>query len=203
MGVYLDHGARNGVAGKPIAQSIVPVVMLGWEPLLDPSPVGAEMLPCPLQADFGRLVALTENYDALHMGRYADMGIALGTEHSPNRQLKPVNGGQGIFDPFGDAQNVIRLTKPHAARTEQTQRELGLAEGASQNVCGIEESPVDRDQAKLISHCGDHCGKAAPILPLSYDRLWVEANVRRRRIKAPSMKIGFSRCAGDGDAVLP
>jgi len=203
VGVCLDHGARNGVAGKPIAQSIVPIVMLGREPLLDPSPVGAKVLPCPLQADLRHLVSLTKHDDALHMGRYADVSIALGTKHSPNGQLEPVDGGQGIFDPLGYPQNVIRLTKPHAARTEQTQRELGLAEWAPQNVGGIKKSPVDRDQTQLISYCGDHCGKAAPILPLSYDRLWVEAKVRRRRIKAPSMKIGFSRCAGDGDAVLP
>src|SRR3546814_3077807 len=90
----------------------------------------------------------------------SDLGsIALCTKHSPNRQLEPVDGGQGIFDPFGDAQNVIRLTKPHAARAEQAQRQLGFVEGPPQNVCGIEESPVDRDQAKLISHRCDHCGK--------------------------------------------
>src|SRR3546814_15897971 len=80
--------------------------MLGWEPLLDPSPVAAEVHPCPLQADLRRLVPLTKHDDALHMGRYADVSIALGTKHSPNRQLEPVDGGQGIFDPFGDAQNV-------------------------------------------------------------------------------------------------
>src|SRR3546814_2948814 len=94
-------------------------------------------------------------------------------------------------DLFGDAQNVIRLTKPHAARAEQAQRQLGFVEGPPQNVCGIEESPVDRDQAKLISHRCDHCGKAAPILPLPYDRLRIEAKVGRCRIKTPSMKIGF------------
>src|SRR3546814_3576813 len=81
--------------------------------------------------------------------------------------------------------------------------DLGFVEGPPQNVCGIEESPVDRDQAKLISHRCDHCGKAAPILPLPYDRLRIEAKVGRCRIKTPSMKIGFSWCAGDGDAVLP
>src|SRR3546814_7874323 len=121
----------------------------------------------------------------------SDLGsIALCTKHSPNRQLEPVDGGQGIFYPFGDAQNVSRLTKPHAARAEQAQRQLGFVEGPPQNVCGIEESPVDRDQAKLISHRCDHCGKAAPILPLPYDRLRIEAKVGRCRIKTPSMKIG-------------
>src|SRR3546814_1617416 len=100
--------------------------MLGWEPFLDPSSVGAEVLPCPLQAYLRRLVPLTKHDDALHMGRYADVSIALGTKHSPNRQLEPVDGGQGIFYPFGDAQNVIRLTKPHAARAEQAQRQLGF-----------------------------------------------------------------------------
>src|SRR3546814_5103380 len=106
--------------------------MLGWEPLLDPSPVAAEVHPCPLQADLRRLVPLTKHDDALHMGRYADVSIALGTKHRPNRQLEPVDGGQGIFDPFGDAQNVIRLTKPHAARAEQAQRQLGFVEGPPQ-----------------------------------------------------------------------
>src|SRR3546814_3017728 len=120
--------------------------MLGWEPFLDPSSVGAEVLPCPLQAYLRRLVPLTKHDDALHMGRYADVSIALGTKHGPNRQLKPVDGGQGVFDPLGNAQNLVWLTKPHAARTEQTQRQLGLAEGAPQNVRGIEEGPVDRDK---------------------------------------------------------
>src|SRR3546814_3315244 len=82
VGVSLDHGARNGVAGKPIAQSIVPIVMLGWEPFLDPSSVGAEVLPCPLQAYLRRLVPLTKHDDALHMGRYAAVSIAqIGRAH--------------------------------------------------------------------------------------------------------------------------
>src|SRR3546814_16289545 len=100
--------------------------MLGWEPLLDPSPVAAAVHPCPLQADLRRLVPLTKHDDALHMGRYADVSIALGTKHSPTRQLKPVDGAQGILYSFRDAQNVLSLTNPHPPSAEQPQHHLGF-----------------------------------------------------------------------------
>src|SRR3546814_16076633 len=78
VGVCLDHGARNGIAGKPIAQSIVPIVMLGWEPLIAPSPVAAEVQPCPLQSDLRLLVPLTKHHDAIPLVRPAHVSITLG-----------------------------------------------------------------------------------------------------------------------------
>ena len=173
MEVYLRPG--DSIASKPIAKRVIPVVMLGREPFLDEPPLSGEVLACPPQANLRRFVSLTKNDHTPHMGRNPDMSVAFGTKHGPDGQLKPVGGRQGIFNALGDTQYVVGLAKPYAARTQKTQSQLWLAEGASQNVSWVEECAVHGNEAELISHGRDQRRKAAPILSLADDRLRVEA----------------------------